>query len=268
MATALCLLCLNPKEVWCEFLNVFTHYRIYMMVDNEATDIAPLSARYPNIQFLQVPAAVCGSAGFKDINQFGVKKLISAWDKATYYFAHIDHRHEHIWFIEDDVFFHSEQTLRAIDAKYPEEDLLCNSPFKPKPSLFSVWGNDVHANMPGPYHIGMLCASRHSRRFLDCLREHATREGALCFLEVCFPTTAVQRGLRYVRPAELYTVVFPNKKVVQKKKPMHGRFQPILFGPKDKRKQDVSNYNATNVYHAVKDTSLHPVMRAIISQRN
>jgi hypothetical protein len=266
MATALCLLCLNPKEVWCEFLNAFTHYPIYMMVDNESTDITTLSARYPNIRFLQVPATVCDAAGFKDVNHFGVKKLISAWEKATYYFSHTDYEHERIWFIEDDVFFHSEQTLLSIDAKHPDEDLLCNSPFTPNPSLHPVWRGEVTANMPGPYYIGMLCASRHSRRFLECLREHATREGALCFLEVCFPTVVVQRGLRYARPAELHTVVFPNKKIVQKRS-IPGRFQPILCGPKDKRKQDISTYNATNVYHAVKNVGLHPVMRAIISQK-
>ena len=70
---------------------------------------------------------VLRSAGFCKLNLVDwIKKDITAWEKALYYFCKIEVEHEYVWFIEDDVFFYNEDTLFNIDYKYSNSDLLSN----------------------------------------------------------------------------------------------------------------------------------------------
>ena len=52
---------------------------------------------------------------------------IMSWDKAMFFFSHVETSYENIWFFEDDVFFFSETTLVKMDEKYPFCDLLTRS---------------------------------------------------------------------------------------------------------------------------------------------
>ena len=58
--------------------------------------------------------------------EFKSDKIVNAWDKALYYFGVENKNYEFIWFLEDDVFFHEENTLIQIDNQYSREDLLSN----------------------------------------------------------------------------------------------------------------------------------------------
>ena len=55
---------------------------------------------------------------------FILKKIISGWDKALYYFG-TKNIFDYIWFIEDDVYFYNENTLQQLDNQY-KDDLLSN----------------------------------------------------------------------------------------------------------------------------------------------
>lgn len=121
-----CLITFRPNAIWCNFLNVFTKYRIFMIVDDNNYDTREFQTKYRNIIFVKVENTKCETSGYVDTN-FTLKKLISGWDKALYYFGVENKNFDSIWFIEDDVFFHSENTLLKIDQQYTYQDLLSNN---------------------------------------------------------------------------------------------------------------------------------------------
>ena len=115
------LICLKPEEPYLEFLNNFTNYEVYIIIDDNSVNYTLLySAKHTNLRFIQIPDEICSQYGFTNVNNFGVLKHISGWDKALYYlslnFKNTDSNTK-IWFIEDDVFFYDEETLLRIDAK-------------------------------------------------------------------------------------------------------------------------------------------------------
>jgi hypothetical protein len=87
------------------FLNKFKNYKIFMIVDDDNFNLVDLIKNYNNITFIKVENEKCNLNGYIDTN-FAIKKLISGWDKALYYFGIQDTNYDFIWFMEDDVFFY------------------------------------------------------------------------------------------------------------------------------------------------------------------
>ena len=83
---ALCLITFNPNKIWCDFLNLFCKYKIFLIVDNNNFDLSEFKTNYENITFIQVDNKKCQANGYIDTN-FTLNKLISVWDKALYYFS-------------------------------------------------------------------------------------------------------------------------------------------------------------------------------------
>jgi hypothetical protein len=201
---ALCLICLRPNSIWLEFLSSFIHYDIYVIIDDNTVDISALSIRYPTIQCIQVANDLCATSGFINTN-FVIKKDISGWDKALYYFAMIRSSYEKLWFIEDDVFFHNEGTLKRIDTFYPHADLLSAPYVSREQSPNWIW-NCIHLDCPTPHYKSMCCAVRVSNRLMATIREYAAKHGSLFFLEALFPTLCKHHSFRYHTPIELCTI--------------------------------------------------------------
>lgn len=232
---AICLITLNPNKIWCNFLNTFTSYKIFIIVDDNNFDLSDYESKYTNINFIKVDNELCKLAGYTDVN-LEVKKLISGWDKALYYFGiQNNNKYEFVWFIEDDVFFCNENTIIQIDMHYPNSDLLSNG-YGESDGNKNIWKwNSIDIiNYSPPYYSGMMCAVRMSIKMLNCINNYATLNGKLFFLEALFPTLSIKNNLLYDIPQELNEI--------------HYRYE-------------FDNVNCNTLYHPIKDLNRHNSLR-------
>jgi hypothetical protein len=162
--------------------------------------------------FIKIEDEKCYTNGYINMN-FTVKKLISGWEKALYYFGieNTNYTYDFIWFIEDDVFFYNEDTLIQIDNQYLYDDLLCNSYDEniDGNKYFWHWAI-IDINFPPPYYNGMMCAVRFSKNMIKCINDYAIENKTLFFLEALFPTIAIKNNLKISTPNEFNNIVFMN----------------------------------------------------------
>ena len=239
----LALICFRPNDIYLEFLNKFSNYEVYIIIDDNSVNYTALYfSKYTNLTFIQMPDKLCKQYGFTNVNKIGVKKLISGWDKALCYFAlNFKNSNSNVWFIEDDVFFHNEETLLKIDTKYPYFDLLANSDFKQATNKNDWLWPRIQIAFEGPYYCGMVCATRLSPNVLEEIRLYAAINKELFFLEALLPTLSNTKTNTKVKkcccPDELKTVVFRH----------------------NYNYEEVTNKN--NIYHPVKDILKHQEFR-------
>jgi hypothetical protein len=215
MKNKIALICFKPNNIYLNFLNKFSNYEIYIIIDDNSINYSALYfTKYENLKFIQMSNTVCKRYGFTNVNTIGVKKQVSGWDKALCYFA-LNKIETKVWFIEDDVFFHNEETLLKIDTLYSEYDLLANSEFKPATNKNDWLWNYIQIKQPGPYYCGMMCAARLSPNVLERIHEYASLNNELFFLEALLPSLAKAESkaeekeqLKCCCPDELKTVVY------------------------------------------------------------
>jgi hypothetical protein len=198
-----------PTICWLDFLRDFIQYDVYVIIDDETKNYNDIYAKdYPNIKFIQVSSVDCLNSGFVDTN-FAINKLISGWDKALYYFALTNTSYDKVWFIEDDVFFYKEITIVNIDKKYKDADLLSKEVIENNEQNNKEWYWEcININHSPPYYHGMMCAVRMSRRLLSCIKEYATNNKSLYFLEALFPTICSKHGLKGRSIEELKNIYY------------------------------------------------------------
>ena len=120
---------------------------------------------------------------------FCIEKEITAWDKSLYYFSSINTEYEKVWFFEDDVFFHDEESLLNIDSKYDNSDLLSNSYYENLNGHKNDWHWDrIDIRFEPPYYCAMVCCVRISSNLLSKIRNYANEHHTLFFLEALFST--------------------------------------------------------------------------------
>jgi hypothetical protein len=117
-------------------------------------------------------------------------------------------------FIEDDVFFHSEETLRKVDTQFPDSDLLTqgyqggiNKDGKRKDWMWNLIVPTIKDIDP-PYYSTMICAARMSGTLLKKVGEYVSQHRDMFFLEAFFPTLAHTHGLRHDEPPAMQTIVY------------------------------------------------------------
>ncbi len=209
---ALCIICRRPDKIWLDFLNGFTKYKTYLMIDDYSIDYKDIYKNtYSNINFIQISDKDCEKHGFiNSSSTVGLKKII-AWDKGLYYFSTINKSHEYVWFMEDDVFFHNETTILNIDRNYPSSDLLttdndygvCNNA---RTKAMEWHWPRININHAFPYCKSMICSVRMSKSMLHSIRKYAHSNDTLFFIEAMFPTIASINKLKYDKPSEMYPV--------------------------------------------------------------
>lgn len=205
MNKALCLITINPNKVFLDFFTQFTKYDIYIVIDND-NDYTELITCYPYITFVQLNNENCLSNGFSNLSYITLNKNVTGWEKALYYFAHMEQKYEYIWFMEDDVYFYDENALLNIDKKYENTDLLCNSSFGEAKLDEWLWDR-IQIKLEPPYYCGMMCIVRFSQKMLQSIKDYATKNNTLFFLEACYPTIAVKYDLTYIKnPDEFLSV--------------------------------------------------------------
>ena len=241
----ICLICHKLNDVWINFLKQFTHYDIVIIVD----DRNAVTTEYcnTNIKVIRVTEKECVDAGFINVNFLTFDRL-TGWEKAVYYFANGYGNsatknsatknsaavYDHIWFLEDDVFLFSEQTLLNIDKQdlYQASDLL-TSPYGENLTGRRNWHwRHIHIEFPPPYYNAMVCAMRVSRALLEKIREYAQSHKTLFFLEALFPTLCKHHNLVYHTPDELKTIVY-------------------------RARYSLEDVNDTHLYHPIKDLNKH-----------
>lgn len=229
---ALCLITFRPNKIWCDFLNLFTKYKIFIIIDDNDFDLSDFKNNYQNINFIKIEDEKCKLNGYIDTN-FCLKKLISGWDKALYYFGVEDKNHDFIWFIEDDVYFFNEDTICEIDNQYINDDLLSRGYGENSNGHTESWfWNKININYLPPYYCGMMCVVRFSKNMIECINNYAIENKTLFFLEALFPTIAIKNNLKCTNPNEFHNI--------------HWRH---IF--------EKENINIKNFYHPVKDLNDH-----------
>jgi hypothetical protein len=119
-------------------------------------------------------------AGFvNSISSNYQNQTISSIDRALYYFGQINKGYDNIWFIEDDVFFYSEDTLLNIDRKYQNSDLLTSQ------TIFNTK------------------AFRASKKLIQYIAGHADQNKTLDCIQTLLPKLAFSNNLCHDKPDEL-----------------------------------------------------------------
>ena len=249
MKKAVALIVKEPLEIYLDFLAEFVSYDIYIIVDSdkELTELTKLY-KYRKLNFVQLKDEHCLEKGFQNVNFMGIKKLISGWDKALLFFSVIiPFKYDHIWFIEDDVFFLNEQVLINLDLKYPYQDLIANCDFdktkvieKNKRLTYFDWvWKQIDIKIDRPWYAGMMCATRMSKKQLQGIRWYASKYKTLFFLEALFPTITSHFKLSHVQPNELTTVTY----------------RDVFFLEEDDDRLE------THIFHPMKDLNKHKEIR-------
>ena len=95
----------------------------------------------------------------------------------------------------------------------------------------------IKINLQPPYYCGMMCITRFSKNMIDSIKDYASKNNTLFFLEALFPTIAIKYNLKYyINPDEFVTVTHRDK-------------------------HDLNMLNKTNLYHPVKNIESHIEMR-------
>ena len=224
---AICLITFKPREIYCDFLNSFINYKIFVMVDDNEFDLTQFRINYKNITFIQIDNKECEKNGYINVN-YMIKNL-SSWDKALYYFGVINKKFDKVWFIEDDVFFYNEELIIKIDAKYKDDDLLSRYPDAVNNGDRKDWhwGSVTDIKFDHPHYGGMMCCVRMSRNMLESIHNYAKKHKTLFFLEILFPTIAKKNNLKYSNPDEFYTIFWPGGPLKDEDINANGLFHPI-----------------------------------------
>jgi hypothetical protein len=238
---AICLITYKPNMIWCDFLNNFKTYKIFIIVDDNNFDLSYFINNYKNITFLKILEDKCKITGYIDCN-FYLKKLISGWDKALYYFGVENIAYNFIWFLEDDVFFYNEETLLEIDKRYFDDDLLSKEYGENIDGEQNTWlWKRIKINYSPPYYSGMMCVVRFSNKMMTCINEYANENKTLFFLEALFPTIAIKNCLKYNTPIEFNNIYYRHS-----------------F-----KKEDI---NKKYLYHPLKNINKHSILRKELVQ--
>lgn len=199
---AFCLVTFRPNSVWCDFLNSFTKYKIFIIVDDNDFDLSSFIIKYNKISFIKIENIICKAYGYID-SSFPLKKLISGWDKALCYFGVLNTNYDYIWLMEDDVLFYDESTLEKLDKKYIDDDLLSNVYDVNKDGSKNYWHwHRLKIEYQPPYYSAMVCAVRFSKKMMSCINDYISRYKTMFFIEAFFPTIAIKNNLKYSTPDE------------------------------------------------------------------
>jgi hypothetical protein len=202
-----CLICWKPSREWFEFLSAFATYKVFVVVDDNAVDLKEY-VRFTNVKIVRIPDEECGRAGFCN-TCITLRKKITGWSKALYYFSSVETSFDRVWFFEDDVFFYDERTLLDLDQAHTAADLLSNAFFENADGLKNFWHwRKIQIAFLPPYYNTMICCVRASKQMLAKLKAYADEHKTLFFSEALFPTIGRKEKLLCEAPKEFKNVVY------------------------------------------------------------
>jgi hypothetical protein len=222
-------------------------YDFYICIDKgDEGDIKHIKndKNHKNITFLFVNGKSAEDQGFHSSVLYFQGRACSR-DKALYYFSIENPDYDNVWMIEDDVFFYDLETIKRLDRRYPDSDLLTKK--------FDIARNELEKNkMPWdnwhflkdkigfPWTKGMICVIRVSSSLLAAIRGYALKNKTLLFDESMFTTLSLHSNLIIDTPHEFQEVDY---------------YDHINW-----------NYlNQTHFLHPVKDSSVHEKLRRSVN---
>lgn len=227
------------NEQWLSFLNDFKHHNCFLFIDNVSVTISHIQQKYPNVKIMQIQNDDCEKHGFIHSSSINKMPHIIAWDRALYHMC-CNEQYELTWFIEDDVFFYSEQTLTDMENRHKTCDmLLCDATKSQTRTGWNWWKALEHDVNGPPYANSLIVCSLMSRRMMDKIKEHAETHKKLYYIEALFPIIAHSNGFNVEDDNE-----YLGKTRVQWNTIPH-------------TKHDFNNLNKNWIYHPVKDMNTH-----------
>jgi hypothetical protein len=231
MKSAVALLTVRPSEETLAFakeLHIKGH-AVYIVADDS-------SYKGP-VPVIQYSSETMITHGYKDLLLYYTSNgRPCSWEKAMYHFCKVETTHEYVWFLEEDVFVSSATALSNIDLKCPKADLLC----KEHASIANVndWAHWKLATnkLPLPWFKSMVCACRISRKLFNLVETYAKEKKCLAYHEFLLNTLAHHNNLLVQTPEELSGILW-------------------------KFHWYIPNIKKGSLYHPVKETALHPVLR-------
>jgi len=166
--------------------------------------------KYPRLYFLSFDDSVAAINGFWNSSYIIPKKTIS-WDKALFYFSKTNIDYDYVWYIEDDVYVPSKESLINLDLQYGEDvDLLCSSYALNDEGDVELDGwvhwNEHDNKVQKPWARGLQCICRMSKRLMNKIDEFVTEHKKLVFIELLFTSLARRHEMTVAMPLEFAEV--------------------------------------------------------------
>lgn len=240
MSNIICFLTIKPTKLFkylCKELKC-SNYEIYICADDNT-----YKEEDNDINIIQIDNKECEEMGYKSSVLY-FKNKACARDKALYYFNENNIDYKYIWFIEEDVLIPTKDTIKNIDNKYIDVDLLSSSN-----KIFNNIEYDWHwkhvyeqMGFNPPYGQSMISAIRLSKKLMNYIEEYVILNKTLFLDEVLFNTLAIKNNLKIETPAELSSI----------------KYNVIWY---------VNEINENNLYHPVKDLKKHYYVRKLIEDK-
>lgn len=225
--SCVCLICFKPNDIWVNFLSKFIKYNVYIIIDDNSKDYREDYSKFKNINIVQIIDDDCRKNGVINMNFLILRKDVSGWEKAVYYFSFVNTVYDNVWFFEDDVFFYSEKTLLDIDSNYNKCDLLSNFYTENTCGNKTSWHwNKIDIKFSPPYYYAMVCCIRLSSDLLLRIKDYANKYNTLFFLEALFPTLCKKYDLQYNTPYQFRNIIW-RKNYIDTDLDRSGLFHPI-----------------------------------------
>jgi len=193
---AICLVTKTPTNEWCEYLNKFTTYKNYILVDDNNFDYTLYKTMFQNLFFIKFQHESYKVNGYTN-TQFDN----TAWDKALYYFAVENTTHAHVWFIDASLEKKSEQQLINADKNHEKIDLLYNRYSVNMNGYKGYWlWEKINLKYVNPFYNADMMPARMSHNMLSKINEYASIHKELFYIEALLPTISIKNGLEYMTP--------------------------------------------------------------------
>jgi hypothetical protein len=183
-----------------------SEYMVYIVIDDNNYMIPGYDGI---VKIVKIDNLEAESNGYKDCI-LSLKNKAGSRDKALYYFNKESIDYTFIWFVEEDVFIPSIQSIKNIDAKYLTHDLLSASNYiiheKHTDWLWKTVNSQISLNLP--YACSMICAIRCSKKMLQSIHNYATVHNRLFLDEALFNTLALHDMLETACPKELSSITY------------------------------------------------------------
>jgi hypothetical protein len=204
----ICFLTVKPCEMFYNFVKQLPYKNnIYICIDNNNYNIPNY---YHEIKIIKIDKRICEENGFKS-TVLWLDNIACSRDKALYYFCKNNIVYDNIWFIEEDVFIPSINTIENINNKYIDGDLLSGSNSIVDKKISNEWHwNHINKQikLQPPYATSMICAIRCSKKLMQCINDYAIKNRNLFMDEAFFNTIALHNNLNTKTIDELSTIIY------------------------------------------------------------
>jgi hypothetical protein len=210
-----CFLTVNPNKLFYDFVKKLPDIdKTYICIDDNKYNIPDYDGK---VKIIKIDNDICQKNGFHStltslncVKNFTGKA--GSRDKALYYFYKNNINYDYIWFIEQDVFIPTINTIKHINSKYPDQDLLCqqnNIIYNRQTNWhWQLVNRQLKDKILPPYSNSMICAIRCSKKLLKCIFNHALKYNELFLDETLFNTIALHNKLIVNPIKELNTILW------------------------------------------------------------